>query len=88
MADLSIQKDFIEGTHEIFSTMFNDGKTTGINLYLMSEKTKANVYGESKYKMYKAPKLLVAQTRLTPTQGEQDVEVIKDISPILITTLY
>ena len=77
MADLSIRKDFVEGVQEIFTTLFNDGVNDGINLYLMSEKTKTNVYRESKYKKYKAPKLLVAQARLTPTQGEQDVESVK-----------
>lgn len=78
MADLSMRKDFVDGVEEIFTTMFNDGVTDGLNLYLLSEKTKTNVYGESKYKMYQAPKMLVTQARLTPTQGEQDVEVIKD----------
>lgn len=78
MADLSIRKDFVDGVQEIFTTLFNDGVNDGINLYLMSDKIKTNVYGESKYKMYKAPKLLVTQARLTPTQGEQDVEGIKD----------
>lgn len=78
MADLSIRKDFVDGVQEIFTTLFNDGVTDGLNLYLMSDKTKTNVYKESKYKMYKAPKLLVTQARLTPTQGEQDVEGIKD----------
>ena len=78
MADLSIRKDFVDGVQEIFTTLFNDGVSDGINLYLMSDKTRTNVYGEAKYKMYKAPKLLVTQARLTPTQGEQDVEGIKD----------
>jgi len=76
--DLSIQKDFVDGVNEIFTTLFNDGVTDGINLYLLSDKTKTNVYGEQKFKLYKQPKLLVAQARLTPTQGEQDVEGIKD----------
>lgn len=84
MADLSIQKDFIDGVHEIFTTMFNDGETDGIKLYLLSDKTKTNVYKESKYKKYKAPKMLVAQARLTPTQGEQDVEVIKDKAVFIV----
>ena len=78
MADLSIRKDFVDGVQEIFTTLFNDGVSDGINLYLMSDKTKTNVYGESKYKIYQAPKMLVTQARLTPTQGEQDVEGIKD----------
>ena len=84
MADLSIQKDFIDGVHEIFTTMFNDGEKDGIKLYLLSDKTKTNVYKESKYKKYKAPKMLVAQARLTPTQGEQDVEVIKDKAVFIV----
>lgn len=78
MADLSIRKDFVDGVQEIFTTLFNDGVNDGLNLYLLSDKTKTNVYGESKYKKYKAPKRLVTQARLTPTQGEQDVKSIKD----------
>lgn len=79
MADLSIRKDFVDGVQEIFTTLFNDGVTDGLDLYLMSENTSSNnVYRENKYKMYKVPKRLVTQARLTPTQGEKDVEVIKD----------
>ena len=79
MADLSIRKDFVDGVQEIFTTLFNDGVTDGLDLYLMSENTSSNnVYRENKYKMYKAPKRLVTQARLTPQQGEKDVEVIKD----------
>ena len=79
MADLSIRKDFVDGVQEIFTILFNDGVTDGLDLYLMSENTSSNnVYRENKYKMYKAPKRLVTQARLTPTQGEKDVEVIKD----------
>ena len=78
MADLSIRKDFVDGVQEIFTTLFTDGVSDGINLYLLSDKTITNVYGETKYKMYKEPILLVAKAQLTPTQGEQDVEVIKE----------
>lgn len=79
MADLSIRKDFVDGVQEIFTTLFNEGVTDGLDLYLMSENTSSNnVYRENKYKMYKAPKRLVTQAILTPTQGEKDVEVIKD----------
>ena len=84
MADLSIRKDFVEGVNEIFTTLFNDGVSDGINLYLLSNKTRTNVYKESKYKKYKAPKTLVAQARLTPTQGEQDVEAIKDKATFIV----
>ena len=78
MADLSVQKDFVDGIQDLFTSLFNDGVTDGLNLYLISDKSKKNVYGESKFKVYKAPIRLVTQARLTPTQGEQDTEVIKD----------
>ena len=84
MADESIRKDFVDGVQEIFTTLFNDGVNDGINLYLMSDKTKTNVYGENKFKMYKQPKLLVAKANLTPTQGEQDVEGIKDSAVFVV----
>ena len=78
MADLSIRKDFVDGIQEVFTTLFNDGVSDGVNLYLLSDKTKTNVYGENKFKIYKKPILLVAKAQLTPTQGVQDVETIKD----------
>ena len=84
MADESLRKDFVDGVEEIFTTMFNDGVTDGLKLYLMSEKTKTNVYGESKYKTYKSPKMLVTQAHLTPTQGEQYVEAIKDKAVFIV----
>ena len=84
MADESIRKDFVDGVQEIFTTLFNEGKSDGLNLYLMSENTKTNVYKESKYKLYKAPIRLVTQARLTPTHGEQDVEVVKDKAVFIV----
>lgn len=84
MADLSIRKDFVDGVQEIFTTLFTDGVTDGVNLYLLSDKTITNVYGETKYKVYKKPILLVAKSQLTPTQGEQDVEVIKESATFTI----
>ena len=84
MADLSIRKDFVDGIQEVFTTLFNDGVTDGVNLYLLSDKTITNVYGETKYKVYKKPILLVAKSQLTPTQGEQDVEVIKESATFTI----
>lgn len=84
MADLSIRNDFVDGVHEIFTTLFNSGVEDGINLYLLSGSTRTNLYKESKYKRYKAPKMLVAQARLTPTQGEQDVEAIKDKATFIV----
>ena len=74
----TIRNDFIEGINEVFTSLFNDGEVEGLNLYKLSENTKPNIYGEEKYKHYQQPLRLVCQARLTPTQGEQDVEVIKD----------
>lgn len=84
MADLSIRKDFVDGVQEIFTTLFNDGKTDGLYLYLLSAENKTNIYGEVKYKMYKQPKLLVTQARLTPTQGEEDVKGVKDRATFVV----
>lgn len=68
MANQSIKKAFIDGMQTVFTTLFNEGVTDGLNLYLMSDKTKKNVYDETKYKVYKPPVKLVCQARLTPTQ--------------------
>lgn len=77
MADLSIRKDFVDGVHDIFTTLFNDGKNDGIKLYLMSDKTKTNLYKESKFKRYKEPIMLVAHARIDSVQGKEFVEDIK-----------
>ena len=85
MTDLSIRKDFVDGVQEIFTTLFNDGVTDGLNLYLISENTSSNnVYKENKYKVYKKPKRLVTQARLTPTQGDKDVEGIRDKAVFIV----
>ena len=84
MADESIRKDFVDGLYDIFTTLFNDGETDGIKLYLLSDKTKTNVYNESKYKVYKQPKMLTTQARISPTQGEEDVKGIKDNATFIV----
>lgn len=80
MPDMSIQKDFIEGTYEIFYTLFNNGDTDGVDLYLLSEDATPNVYGEVPFKTYKSPIRLICKAQSTPTQGEETVEGIKDIT--------
>ena len=84
MADLSIRKDFVDGVQEIFTTLFNDGVSDGIKLYLLNENTKTNVYGENKYKMYKQPIGLPAKATLTPTQGVEDIKGIKDQATFVV----
>ena len=86
MADLSIRKDFVEGVYDIFTTLFNDGVTDGIKLYLLSDTTKTNVYKESKFKIYKEPVTLVSHTRIDTIQGKEDVEDIKH-EPIFVVPL-
>lgn len=78
MADESIRKDFVEGVNEIFTTLFNSGVEDGIRLYLLSESTTPNVYGENKYKVYKEPLTLVAKAEITPTTDVNYVEEVKD----------
>lgn len=82
MADKSIRKDFVDGVQEIFTTLFNDGSedNDGIFYYALSNKTTTNVYGETRDKVYKQPILLVASAHLTPTQGQQDTESVKDVA--------
>lgn len=91
MPNLDIQKDFIEGTQEIFTTLFNfgkenkDGSIDGVSLYLLSDNVDTNVYGETKNKTYQKPKHLVVQVILVPTIGEQDVEYINEKATFVIT---
>ena len=78
MAHTDIQEAFIDGIHEVYSTMFTDGEDDGIDLYFLDMKsTKVdNVYRESKSKKYGKPIRLVSHANLSPTI--QDVP-IKDI---------
>lgn len=84
MADLSIQRDFIEGVQEVFTTLLTDGVNDGVDLFLLSTKTKPNVYQEQKYKLYQQPKRLVVQARLNPTQEGEDVKAIKDKAEFVV----
>ena len=76
MADLNIRKEFVDGMHEVFTALFNDGESEGIHLYLLSENN-TSVYKENKYKKYKAPITLVAQADVNLLQGNKDVEEMK-----------
>lgn len=87
MADQSIRREFVEGVHEIFTTLFNNGSEgdDGVFFYALSEKTEENVYGENKYKTYKPPVLLVCKAVVNPQHGEQDVEEVKDTATFTVT---
>lgn len=83
MADSTIRNEFIAGVMEVYTTLMNNGSemTDGVFFYMPSDKNKLNsVYSETKFKHYSPPVLLVCKAQLTPTQGEQDVEGVKDIS--------
>lgn len=84
MADLDIRNDFVEGVHEIFTTLFNDGEEDGLDLYLLSDKTKTNIYQENKVKLYKKPVKLVTQAHINPVHGEESVEGIKGIASFVV----
>ena len=83
MADLEIQKDFIEGVNEIYETLFSDGKVDGVYFYPYKN-TKLGIYQEDRDKTYKEPILLSAKVQLTPTNSKEDIEVIKGLAKITI----
>ncbi len=87
MADVYIRNEFIEGVQEVFSTLFNNGseETDGVFFYALSDETVEDVYGESKYKVYEKPVLLVCKATVNPTHGEQDVEEVKDQAIFTVT---
>lgn len=87
MADTGIRNDFVEGVQEIFTTLFNDGseETDGVFYYALSDTTVTNIYGESKSKVYKQPKLLVCKAVITPTQGEQDTVGVNNVAEFTTT---
>ena len=80
MADIDIRNDFVEGMNEVFTALFNDGSEIddGLFLYLLSENNTTNIYGEQKYKKYKAPKLLVCSARMKSLTEENDVSEGKE----------
>ena len=51
--DKEIQYAFVDGLNEVYSIMFTDGVSDGVNLYLLSPDTDGGFYGESKVKSYK-----------------------------------
>lgn len=81
---LDIQKEFVDGVQEIFTTLFNDNSSQdGVYFYPLKDQ-KTNVYGEQKYKTYKSPKLLVCKAILNPTYGEQTVLEVKDQAEFVV----
>ena len=48
LMDKEIQDAFVDGLNEVYSIMFTDGVSDGVNLYLLSPDTDGGFYGESK----------------------------------------
>ena len=69
MADLSIQKSFLDGMQEVFKTMFTDQI---VLKYMDTEMTYKNVYEESTAKVYGDPITLVGKVNLNVTQARSN----------------
>lgn len=77
--DKEIHKAFYDGIHEVYSTVFTDGKNDGIKLYLLCNDIIPNIYGEKKVKKYKKPVLLVAKAVSSVQPSGSEVErVVKN----------
>lgn len=83
MADLTIQKAFLDGIEDIFSTMFTDR----LQLRLLNEKsTQTNIYEETTTKVYLDPIPLIGRIKTTFIQGEDPVESVQIDAVITIPT--
>lgn len=69
MADLSIQKAFLEGIQEVYNTMFSDKIYFS---YLDEETTYKNVYRESMNKRYKEPIKLSGKISFSSEQSKNN----------------
>lgn len=75
----NVQKQFIEGTHTVFTSLFNDGLTSGVDLLILKDIDINSVYQESKYKEFKDPIKLVCKATLTPSlEDDSDVANYKN----------
>lgn len=84
MADTSIQRDFIDGVQEVFTTLFNEGISDGVEFYPFHNE-ESDIYGEVPYKEYLPPVYLVAKVELFPKEGNTDVEAQKEDATFTIT---
>lgn len=83
--DKDIWKAFYDGTNEVFNVLFNSGtKDDGVLFYPIYEPSNLGVYKEVKQRKYLVPISLIAKVELTPTQGEEDVETIKETAVFTI----
>lgn len=65
MANKEIQDAFVDGIHEVFTTLFNEGISDGVHFYPFNPNCKSdNVYKERIGKLYLDPILLVAKVTI------------------------
>ena len=65
MAIKEIQDAFVDGIHEVFTTLFNEGVADGVYFYPFNPNCKSdNVYKERIGKQYLEPILLVAKVTI------------------------
>ena len=83
MADLSIQKAFLDGIDEIYSALFTDSIYFS---FLDEDATEVNVYEESREKKYTEPVKMVGRVNTSFEQGGEYVEGIKIDAIITIPT--
>ena len=87
MADARIRNDFLVGMQEAFNILLSNGSEgiDGVFIYLLSDTTTTNIYGETRQKAYLPPVLVPCGAHLNPTQGSESVEAIKNIPEFSIT---
>lgn len=86
MANKEIQSAFIEGIHEVFTTLFNEGIEDGIYFYALDPNCKTdNVYGEKIGKKYLDPILLVCKVTLNTNDPSETFETITHRATFRVT---
>lgn len=77
MANKEIQNAFVDGIHEVFTTLFNEGTTDGVYFYPFNPNCKTdNVYKERIGKKYLNPILLVAKVEITGVDPQDATRVL------------
>lgn len=86
MAIKEIQDAFVEGIHEVFTTLFNDGVSDGVYFYPFNPNCKSdNVYGERIGKQYLEPILLVAKVTITVVDPTDTFRVVSHKGTFRVT---
>lgn len=87
MADLQIQKEFVEGINEIYTLLFNDGVTDGVYFFPLYIGTETNIYGECKKKSYLDPILLACKPSVSPVIPENSMKEVRATATFTVPRL-